>query len=33
MNISFLIEPIDHQLEDVKDSAIWLTKGNMKPRD
>jgi hypothetical protein len=23
----------DHELADVKDSAIWLTKGNMKLRD
>jgi hypothetical protein len=23
----------DHELADVKDSAIWLTKGNMKPRE
>ena len=23
----------DHELADVKDSAIWLTNGNMKPRD
>lgn len=23
----------EHELADVKDSAIWLTKGNIKPRD
>ena len=28
-----LFRVCDHELADVKDSAIWLTKGNMKPRD
>jgi hypothetical protein len=23
----------NHELADLKDSAIWLTKGNMKPRN
>jgi len=28
-----LFRVCDHELADVKDSSIWLTKGNMKPRD
>jgi len=28
-----LFRVCDHELTDVKDSAIWLTKGNIKPRD
>jgi hypothetical protein len=28
-----LFRVCDHELADVKDSATWLTKGNMKPRD
>ena len=28
-----LFRVCDHELADVKDSAIWLSKGNMKPRD
>ena len=28
-----LFRVCDHELADVKDSAIWLTQGNIKPRD
>jgi hypothetical protein len=28
-----LFRVCDHELADVKDSAVWLTKGNIKPRD
>ena len=28
-----LFRVCDHELADVKDSSIWLTKGNIKPRD
>ena len=28
-----LFRVYDHELADVKDSAIWLAKGNIKPRD
>ena len=28
-----LFRVCDHELTDVKDSSIWLTKGNIKPRD
>ena len=28
-----LFRACDHELTDVKDSSIWLTKGNIKPRD
>ena len=28
-----LFRVCDHELADVKDSSIWLSKGNMKPRD
>ena len=28
-----LFRACNHELPNVKDSAIWLTKGNIKPRD